>query len=303
MEVIVVAPSAATEVQALGDSHFAALRVVIAGPITSRGNAAALGMLNATAPLVGLIKYYSFPEPEWAEALIRAHEGGWTGVGPAVGNANPTSVMSWVNFILAYGQFAGPVLAGSVTCFRGTTPSTNARRLHPSRPPRCAARVGRRLAGCASRPWAYPDPGAGGSNAAHERVQLRIDDRPQPAAGRILGAFGGEREGWGRTRRLLQASAFPLFPLLQLRHLWPTIGRVGVPSAMLLRVFLALLMVLAVLAVGEAIGLAAGMDDAIDKMEDFELHRFKHVSRRERIEANVGSSNAEPAIDRTPKSA
>ena len=117
--------------------------------------------------------------------------------------------------------------------------------------------------------------------------------------GRILGAFRAEREGWGRTRRLLQASAFPLFPLLQLRHLWPTIGRVGVPSAMLLRVFLALLMVLAVLAVGEAIGLAAGMDDAIDKMEDFELHRFKHVSRREQMRpTSLHRMQSQPSIAR-----
>jgi hypothetical protein len=305
MEVIVVAPSAATEVQALGDSHFAALRVVIAGPITSRGNAAALGILNATAPLVGLIEDHSFPEPEWAEALIRAHEGVWTGVGPAVANANPTSVMSWVNFILAYGQFAGPVLAGE----RDLLPWHNSVYKREAIAP-FSDRLGALLgwegalqdALRARGHTLYLEPAARTQHMNVSGFASTIGLNLQ--RGRILAALRAEREGWGRTRRLLQASAFPLFPLLQLRHLWPTIGRVGVPSAMLPRVFLALLMVLAVLAVGEAIGLAAGMDDAIDKMEDFELHRLKHVSRRERIEANVtATSNAEPPIDRTPKSA
>jgi hypothetical protein len=305
MEVIVVAPSAATEIQALGDGHFAALRVAIAGPITKRGEAAALGMLSATAPLVGLIEDHSFPEPQWAEALIRAHEGSWTGVGPAVTNGNPTSVMSWVNFILAYGHFAGPVLAGE----RDLLPWHNSVYKREALAP-FSDRLGALLGWEGALQEAlrtrghtlYLEPAARTHHMNVSRFASTIGLNLQ--RGRILGARRAVREGWGRPRRLLQASAFPLFPLLQLRHLWPTLGRVGMPPAMRPRVVLALLMALAAMAVGEAIGLAAGIDDAIDKMEDFELHRLRHVSRRERIEAKLtASSNADPAIDRTPKSA
>ena len=55
-----------------------------------------------------MIEDHSYPEPEWAEALLRAHAGPWTVVGPAVANANPDYTASWVNYVLSYGGFAPP---------------------------------------------------------------------------------------------------------------------------------------------------------------------------------------------------
>ena len=48
--------------------------------------------------------------------------------------------------------------------------------------------------------------------------------------GRILGAQRAERERWPAWRRVLQAAAFPLFPLLQLRHLLAVDARLPVPA-------------------------------------------------------------------------
>ena len=113
LEVLIVAESSAGfDLAALDESEFAACRIVEVGPIAERGAAAASGVLAATSPIVGLIEDHSFPDPEWAEALLRAHAGKWAGVGPAVCNANPESVGSWVNYILSYGGFAPPVAAG-----------------------------------------------------------------------------------------------------------------------------------------------------------------------------------------------
>jgi hypothetical protein len=100
--------------------------------------------------------------------------------------------------------------------------------------------------------------------------------------GRILGAQRAERERWPAWRRVLQAAAFPLFPLLQLRHIRPQMQRLpchrrsgrASSSASWAR--------LGVLAVAEAWGLLAGAGDAVARMEDYELHRLRHLSRRDR---------------------
>ena len=286
MEVIVVAPATdAAAVDALGGGGFAAFRIVVAGPITARGEAAALGILAATSPIVGLIEDHSFPEPEWAASLIRAHAGTWTGVGPAVENANPNSVMSWVNFILAYGAFAGDVAPGQRELLPWHNSAYKADVLAPF-----AARLGELLEWegmlqdelRARGHTLYLEPAARTHHMNVSRLASTLGLNRQ--RGRVLGALRAKREGWPLWRRLLQACAFPLFPALQLRHLTPCINRLVIPSSLKPRVVLGLLPALVMMAVGEAWGLAFGLGDAITRMEDYELHRARHLCRSERFE-------------------
>ena len=284
MEVLIVAESAAGfDLAALGGGEFAACRIVEVGPITERGDAASRGMLAASSPIVGLIEDHSFPEPEWAEALLRAHAGTWTGVGPAVGNANPESVGSWVNYILAYGGFAPPLPAGE----RDLLPWHNSSYKRDALAP-FADRLGALLewegalqAELRSRGHTlYLEPAArtdhSNVSAPWSTVGLNMQ------RGRILGAQRAERERWPTWRRVLQAAAFPLFPLLQLRHIRPQMQRLPVPPQLRARVFLGVVGTLGVLAVAEAWGLLAGAGDAVARMEDYELHRLRHLSRRDR---------------------
>jgi hypothetical protein len=108
--------------------------------------------------------------------------------------------------------------------------------------------------------------------------------------GRILGAQRAERERWPAWRRVVQAAAFPLFPVMQLRHVLPQMQRVSVPPAMRTRVLLGLLGTLGVLAVAEAWGLLTGAGDAVARIEDYELHRMRHLSPRDR------QASAEPLL-------
>jgi hypothetical protein len=293
LEVLIVAASAAGfDLAALGGSEFAACRIVEVGPITERGAAAARGLRAATSPIVGLIEDHSFPEPEWAEALLRAHAGTWAGVGPAVCNANPASVGSWVNYILSYGGFAPPLAAGE----RDLLPWHNSTYKRDALAP-FGDRLGPLLewegalqAELRSRGHAlYLEPAArthhSNVSAAWSTVGLNTQ------RGRILGAQRAERERWPAWRRVVQAAAFPLFPLLQLRHLLPQLRRVGVPPAMRARVLLGLVGTLGVLAVAEAWGLLAGAGDAVARMEDYELYRARHLSRHDR-EASVAPASA-----------
>jgi hypothetical protein len=284
MEVLIVAEaSSGFDLAALGGGEFAACRIVEVGPITERGDAAARGMLVASSPIVGLIEDHSFPEPEWAEALLRAHAGGWTGVGPAVGNANPDSVGSWVNYVLAYGGFAPPQPAGERELLPWHNSSYKRDALVPFHD-RLGALLeweGALQAELRARGHTlYLEPAArtdhSNVSAPWSTVGLNLQ------RGRILGAQRAEREGWPAWRRMLQAAAFPLFPLLQMRHMRPQMQRLPVPPALRTRVLLGVVGTLGVLAVAEAWGLLAGPGDAVARIEDYELHRARHLSRRDR---------------------
>ena len=284
MEVLIVAESSTSfDLAALGAGEFAACRIVEVGPITERGAAAARGMLAATSPVVGLIEDHSYPEPEWAEALLRAHASGWTGVGPAVGNANPQSAASWVNYILAYGGFAPPVEAGERDLLPWHNSAYKRDVLAPLRD-RLGPLLeweGKLQAELRSRGHAlYLEPAALTQHSNVSSLWSTVGLNLQ--RGRILGAQRAERERWPTWRRVLQAAAFPLFPLLQLRHLLPGIRRMPLPPALRARVYLGLGATLGVLAAAEAWGLLAGEGDAVALMEDYELHRTRHLSRRER---------------------
>ena len=284
MEVLIVAESAAGfDLAALGGEAFAACRIVEVGPITERGAAAARGILAATSPIVGLIEDHSYPEPEWAEALLRAHAGAWTGVGPSVGNANPESAASWVNYVLGYGGFAPPLEAGERdllpwhnSAYKRDAIATLGERLGPLLEWEGALQADLRSRGHAL----YLEPAACTQHSNVSSVWSTVTLNLQ--RGRILGAQRAERERWPFWRRALQAAAFPLFPLLQLRHLLPSMHRLPVPTALRPRVYLGLGSTLALLAVAEAWGLLTGEGDAVARMEDYELHRTRHLSRRER---------------------
>jgi hypothetical protein len=55
----------------------------------SRGQIYASGIRAASAPVVALTENHAYPQPGWSEALLKAHEGPWTGVGPVILNGYP----------------------------------------------------------------------------------------------------------------------------------------------------------------------------------------------------------------------
>ena len=288
MEVLVVAESSAGfDLAALGGGEFAACRIVEMGPITERGAAAAIGMRAATSPtVVGLIEDHSYPEPEWAEALLSAHTAGGAGVGPAVEQREPR-------------------VGGELGELHPRRTGASRRRLPGGERPAALAQLGPykrdALAPFGDRLGAllewegalqaelrarghtlYLEPAA---RTHHNNVSAAVvHRRPEHAARAIPAAQRAERERWPAWRRMLQAAAFPLFPLLQLRHV-----RLPVPSSPRPRGYprplgMPLGCSRAVRSLGSAhrrrAGLLAGEDDAVARMEDYELHRARASSRR-----------------------
>ena len=92
LELVVVAPSlAALDADEALLAAFPRVVRVACGPVGSIGPANAAGVRHASAPIVALAEDHAFPDPEWAERLIAAHDGPWAAVGPSVRNANPAS--------------------------------------------------------------------------------------------------------------------------------------------------------------------------------------------------------------------
>lgn len=72
-----------------GAQDFAAVRLV-AHPDSELPAARVTGVRAASAPYVVITETHCFPEPGWAEGLVKRLEEGWVGVGPRIVPANPT---------------------------------------------------------------------------------------------------------------------------------------------------------------------------------------------------------------------
>jgi hypothetical protein len=84
---------------------FCRVQVVATGPVERLSQALTAGVRAATAPVVVMAEDHSFPEPRWAEALIRRHEEPCVAVGPAMVCANPESLLGWADLLISFGRW------------------------------------------------------------------------------------------------------------------------------------------------------------------------------------------------------
>src|SRR5262245_41441727 len=107
IELILVGPQLdQNEIQVCCENVFGRVHGLSVGPIQNRGQAAARGIMAASAPFVALTENHCFPVSDWAERLLEGYDDSISGVGPSVVNANPESRLSWTMFALGYGNFA-----------------------------------------------------------------------------------------------------------------------------------------------------------------------------------------------------
>src|SRR5262245_49692865 len=120
IELIIVAPSAqraTVDPDALRGLH--SVRVIETGAMHATGPARARAIREASARVVAFAEDHCFPEPDWAAALIAAHEEPHAAVGPAVYNANPETATSWADLYVGYGRWMGPGRRGEVDLLPG----------------------------------------------------------------------------------------------------------------------------------------------------------------------------------------
>jgi hypothetical protein len=196
------------EVKGLALEGFASVQAIAHDTMDSTAQAREVGIRAARSPVVVLTEDHSLPEPGWAEALIQAHQDGWSVVGPAVGNANPWSVLSWANFLIEYYE------CGSRSGAVRHPPATIARIKRMSCSP-TARDLSRWLEAESLLHWdlgqrAQALPGAGCPHTSHEFSRFGASLMLRFQAGRLFG--GMRRRTWGSCGVQSMQWALRLFP-------------------------------------------------------------------------------------------
>jgi len=283
LELVIVTPSQSLlDLEANQLNEFAEYQVVEIQEFQSIGQANAAGIRQAVAPIVVLAEDHCFPDPQWAERLIAAHQGPWAAVGPGVRNANPNTAVSWADLFIGYGPWLTPspsreaeFLPGHNTSYKRDVLLGYAEHLDPMMEAETVLHWDLREKGHRL----YMESTA---TVAHTNFSLWTSWIPaQFYNGRL---FAGAR---GRQKplpwRILFALGAPLIPIVRL---WRILA--GLPSKDLKIRFLsclhALMIGLTIDGMGQMVGYALGTGNALDKVAKFEVDRFKHIREQDRLE-------------------
>ncbi len=267
LEIVIVAPSGAARVPGEIMQPFWGYQEVEVGAGSTIGVCNAAGIEQAIAPIVALGEDHCFPEPDWAAALVCAHQQGWAVVGPVVCNGNPVNSVSWADFWIGYGPWAEPQTASR----RDFLPGHNS-----SYKKDILLEFGPRLASLLEVEtvlhWELRTQGWELWLEPSARVQHQNFSRwwrwlpVQFWAGRVFAAARAEKQAWSRAKRIIYALASPLIPWVRFSRLpgpawtyWPT-----------------LLLGLSADAWGQMMGYLWGQGKAQERLRPYEFHRERN---------------------------
>ena len=289
IELVIVAPSEAElAMEPAAVEGFWGWQVVEVGGIDNLGPAEAAGVYRARGPAVVYVEEHSYPAPGWAEALIRAHAAPWAAVGPAVTNANPQTMVSWLTFFLDFGEWVAPgepgranSLASHQTSYKRDLLLSYGERLGQMLETETALQYDLRARG--HELFFEPAARTDHMNVSRSReiVSLQFLNYREFAANRSL--LGG----WSWRRRLLYIGGSPLIPLVRGTRVIRQIHRSGLTRKLIPRIIPSLVVGLVAAAVGEVVGYSIGKGDSSQKRVTFELERLRHMSEKDRKQAGA----------------
>jgi hypothetical protein len=283
LEVLLVAPDAeaVAGMPPEATARFARFETIYVGAVADVDKAATPALLKASSPVVALIEDHAYPEPAWAEAILRAHEGPWAAVGSTVANANPDADLSWVNQLLAYGEWTEPLRGGEGMVSRHNVSFKRSwLEAYEGRLEDLLGRGGGLLPDLKRRGgrfWIAPEARVRHLNPSRlgPTVELRLHGGRLSAAGRAVS------EGWPWWRRAVYVGASPLIPMVRLQRLLPKVFgpqlRHRAPRLLPLLIGALLLD-----GVGQALGFAFGPGRAEGRMASFEFRRDRHLTENDR---------------------
>lgn len=286
IEVIAVTPDPAEQVERrvfrlTGNLHsFHAIHV---DSIPNVDFAAGREILQGSAPFVASIEDHAFPEPEWAETVLRAFEDpDVVAAGSAFLNANPQSGMSWSVLLIALGAWHPKVRAGRIDWIQLHDCTYRRAALTTLGPEvwRLFNRESEVLLRLRAQGGAFafaPTARIRHLNASRWRdcAVLRLN------GGRLAASLRWTSEGWGLPRRLLYILGAPAIPFVRYIKMRRVIFG-NHPGASELRWGWAVLYGLNFDAIGQAVGFAAGIGGARDALAAHEIDRTNELNQADR---------------------
>jgi hypothetical protein len=261
-------------------SRFAAAQTVLVPSIEDPGHAFATGVRAARAPVVAYVEEHSFPEPQWGEALLRAHQAPVAAVGCAMGNANPRTLCSWANLFEEFGPVVAPAASGPASYLGGH---------HTSYKREVLLSYGEALGhlldnetalhiDLRSRGYVLYLEGSAISN--HTNISRIIPYFRQDYLGQRSFAASRAKAGrWSLVRRLAYVLAAPIIPLVRLKRIVGEIARARRTAQLLPRALLVLIPAVGCGTVGEVVGYLAGDSAAnVRRKAEAELDRGRYLS-------------------------
>ena len=290
-EIIIVAPSASGLID--GETELAELknvRVVEIGPMNSTPGARAAGVVHAAAPWVAFAEDHCYPDQHWAEALIEAHRGPWAAVGPAMRNAN-RSTLSWVNLAIEYGPWLHPARRGPVEHLPGHNSSYKRDLLLAY-----GSQLEAMLEAESVLHWdlrskghhLYLEPAAQTFHISYSRPIASLHLRF--LSGRLFAS--SRARPWTWLRRLLYGLASPLIPIVRAPRVLRDLRRAGQLPRLLPNALPVLAIALAVDAIGEMMGYLFGMGQTIRTVSEMEFRRERFINREDKCALATDQHNA-----------
>ena len=260
---------------------FAKVTIVVASPIVTSNRSRVAGIRAASAPIVALAEDHSFPDPDWAEALIAAHERDYAVVGPVIRNANPRSTLSWANLLLEYAPWFEGASRGEMSDLPGHN-SAYRRSLLLSYGDdledifEVEAVVQRDLRAKGHKLFLEPSAKTNHLNFSRLRPSLTL----RLNAGR---SFAGYRTlGWSFPKRALYAVASPLIPVVRFVRIVRFLNRSSY-GFLLPRVLPLLSLVLITDGFGEMLGYFLGPGRSPITLGEIEFDRMRFMSSHDRL--------------------
>lgn len=260
--------------------EFHSTRVVACGSEALLGRALAIGVRQATAPIVALIEDHCAPEPAWAETLLARHAEGHAVVGSEIRNANPGSSLSWANFVLTHADWACPARAGIVDVVAGDNCSYR-RDVLLAIGPELDELLGsgsvlqRQLR--AAGETVFLEPKAKLVHITPSRLDSFVGSFFY--SGRLYAALASRR--WTLRSRWIMAAAAPL---IMSRWVWDRVRRVRhvAPGTHTRRIQLLMLLAVPVSSIGAMLGYLLGPGRSATYTSDIYFHRNRHLARPDR---------------------
>jgi Glycosyltransferases, probably involved in cell wall biogenesis len=277
IELVIVAPIDDPGVNEKEVAVFGGVKIVNGGPLRTSNIARSAGIRAASAPIVVLSEDHSFPDPDWANALVRAHETGCAVAAPVLRNANPKSMISWANLLLEY----YPWLEGAPQAEMSDLPGHNSaynRDLLLSYGERLEsvmeveAVVQRDIVEQGHRMLLEPE--AKTSHLNFSRLSSSLGLRFN--AGR---SFAGHRTmGWPTLKRIMYIAGGLLIPLVRLARISAMLRKSKEYSWLFPRILPALCTMLLADGLGELAGYIAGPGDAPRFLGTIEFNRVRFMN-------------------------